>query len=132
MGSDFDMQPLNLVKPVQTTEWGNHSVMAMRPSVAVKVAQYIAQWAEIVVMLGMFLAFLLHAHEAAVLAMYSALDNRAAQLRMISSAAAASLPQSHVDVISELMTSQIRPAMKHRDKFVHWCWGFTDECQTPS
>jgi hypothetical protein len=121
------MQPLSLVKPVQFTEWGDRSAMSLRPEIAVKVAQCIAHWSEIETMLGIFLGFLLHANEDAILAMYAAVDNRAAQLRMISSAANAALPRDHADVISVLMTAFIRPAMKYRDKLAHWCWGYSDE-----
>ncbi len=128
MGSDFDMQPLNRVKYVYATDWGsNHKVMLTRPALAAKVAQCIAYWAEIEVSLGMFLAFLLHANEKAVLAIYTGLENRAAQLRMIESAASAILPQDHADIVSVVLNALVRPSMRYRDKLAHWCWGFTDE-----
>ena len=71
--------------------------MTLRAKVAVKVAQYIAEWSEIESLLGLFLALLLHANQKAVLAMYAGIENRAAQLRMIDSAAGAVLPPDHYD-----------------------------------
>jgi hypothetical protein len=121
------MQLLSRVKPNCTTDWGTTDVMVRRPQVAVKVAQYIGEWAETETLLGLFLAFLLHAHEDAVVAIYSGVENRASQLKMINSAAQSLLPQEHFDAISVLMTTDIKSAMKYRDKLAHWCWGLSDE-----
>lgn len=122
------MQPLSLVKYVEATDWGSsHLVMTKRPALAVKVAQSISYWAEIEAFLGMFLAFLLHSNEKAALAIYSGLENRSAQLRMIGSAATAVLPVEHADLVSVLLSGFVRPAMRYRDKLAHWCWGFTEE-----
>jgi hypothetical protein len=122
------MQPLSRVKPNWThTDWGSDQVMIRRPAVAVKVAQCIAEWAEIESLIGMFLAMLLHANQKAILAIYSALDNRAAQLRMINAAATTSLPSHHADLVSVSVKLDIRPAMKYRDKLAHWCWGHSDD-----
>lgn len=74
--SDFpDMQPLSHVKPDAETLWGQPNTMAKRPQLAVKVADCIAQWAEIEVFLGAFLAFILHTNERAAHAMYSGVEN---------------------------------------------------------
>ena len=125
---DFAMQPLNRVKYVYATEWGsNHKVMLKRPALGAKVAQCIAYWAEIEVSLGMFLAFLLHSNEKAILSIYTGLENRAAQLRMIESASSAVLPQDHADIVSVVLNAFVRPSMRYRDKLAHWCWGFSDE-----
>jgi hypothetical protein len=126
-GPDFDMQPLSRVKDIRFTNWGQSHAMILRPSISSKVAQYIAHWAEIETRLGMFLALLLHANEQAILAMYMGVENRAAQLRMINSAAEAVLPKEHNDVISIFLTTEITPAQKYRDKLAHWCWGYSDE-----
>ena len=126
-GPDFDMQPLSRVKNVRVTNWGQHSPMIMRPAISSKVAQYIAHWTEIETKLGMFLALLLHTNEQAILAMYIGIENRAAQLRMINSAAGAVLPTEHNDVISVFLTTEITPTQKYRDKLAHWCWGYSDE-----
>ena len=58
--ADFDMQRLSRVKLNCATNWGSNSVMTLRPKVAVKIAQYIAEWSEIESLLGLFLAVLLH------------------------------------------------------------------------
>lgn len=89
---------------------------------AAKVAQCISQFSEIE-----FLGLLLHANEKGVVAMCSGVENRAAQLRLIESAAQASVPPRHFEVLSALMSTVIRPAMRERDKLAHWAWGFSRE-----
>jgi hypothetical protein len=121
------MQPLSLIRPNVKTLWGNHSVMIKHPALAVKMAQYVADWAETETTLAAFVALLLHANEKAVAAIYVSLENRAAQLRMITAAAQSSLTVEQFDVISLLLNLEIKPAMKYRDKLAHWCWGYTDE-----
>jgi hypothetical protein len=103
--------------------------MLKRPNVGVRIAQYIAEWSEIESLLGLFLAMLLHANQKAVLAIYSGLENRSAQLRTITSAAQATLPQDHFDVVEVLMKIDIRPSMRYRDKLAHWCWGYSEQLQ---
>jgi hypothetical protein len=107
--------------------WGIRNAVAQRRTVGIKIAECISEWAEIETVLGLFLALLLHANEKAALAMYSAVENRAAQLRMISSAAESTLKPSHFDAISVLLSSAIRPCMKERDRLAHWCWGYSDQ-----
>jgi hypothetical protein len=126
LSADFDMQPLSRVKSDAITNWGDPP-MAVRPALAVKVAHCIAQWSEIEVLLGAFLALLLHANERAALAMYSGLENRSAQLRLILAAAEASLPDQHFRVISALLSALVRPAMRERDRLAHWMWGFSEQ-----
>jgi BarA-like signal transduction histidine kinase len=121
------MQPLDRVKPDAVSAWGDSTYVAKRPKVAAKIAECIAAWAEIETTLGVFLAFLLHTNANAVIAMYSSVENRSSQLRMIDSAAKAQLPAHHYDVFSVLMTVSVRPAMKERDKLAHWSWGYADE-----
>jgi hypothetical protein len=123
---DFDMQPLSKVKPDAVTNWGDPPMEA-RPQLAVKVAHCIARWAENEVLLGAFLAFLLHANEQAALAMYSGLENRSAQLRLVTAAAKSTLSADHFEIISTFMTTIVRPAMKERDRLAHWHWGYCDQ-----
>jgi len=99
----------------------------MRPKVAVTIAEYIAEWANIETMMGIFVALLLDTDAKAMLAMYSALNNRTAQLRMIEAAAESKLTPDHNDIMGALMHSFVRPAMKQRDKLAHWCWGYSTE-----
>jgi hypothetical protein len=124
---DFTMQPLSRVKRVEATSWGSDSVMLKRPAIAVRVAQYIAEWSEVESLLGLFLALVLHTNARSGVAMYSALDNRSAQIRIIKAAAKAGLPAEHYDVVDVFINVFIQPAMKYRDKLAHWCWGHTDE-----
>jgi hypothetical protein len=121
------MQPLSRVKPDAVTHWGDPTTMSRRPELAVKVARCIAQWSEIELHLGAFLGLLLHANQDAAVAMYSGLENRSAQLRMITSAAKASVPPEHFDVLSVLFSAIIRPAMRERDRLAHWSWGHADD-----
>ena len=121
------MQPLSHVKPNAVSQWGSHISISTRPEVAVKIAECIALWSQVETTLGVFLALLLHANEQAAAAMYSSVENRAAQLRMIDGSARSVLPQDHYDVISVLFSSKIRPAMKERDRLAHWCWGVSDD-----
>jgi hypothetical protein len=124
---DFAMQPLSRVRPNCATEWGSNSVMLLRPGVGARVAQYIAEYSEIESLLGLFLALLLHANQKAIMAIWSGIENRAAQSRVITSAAKAVLPQEHFDVISVLMTIDVTPCQKYRDRLAHWNWGYSDE-----
>jgi hypothetical protein len=101
--------------------------MSRRAELAAKVAQCISQWSEIEVQLGAFLGLLLHANQKAAVAMYSGVENRAAQLRLILSAAEASVPSEHFELLSALMSAVIRPAMRERDRLAHWVWGFSRE-----
>jgi hypothetical protein len=121
------MQSLARVNPNSVTHWGDTDCMGRRPTIAVKIAHCISRWAEIETYLGAFLAFILHADERAALAMYSSLENRKAQLRLISAAAEAMLEPTHSDIVSTLMTNIIRPVMKERDKLAHWTWGYSDD-----
>lgn len=126
--ADFVMQPLSRVKPGRVlSTWGGQIKLSTRPQVAAKVADCIASWSNIEQSLCFFLSMLLHASENAITAMLAATESRAAQLRMIEAAAMAEMPQNYYDSFSVMLTSQIRPAMKERDKLAHWCWGVSDE-----
>ncbi|MGE3993872.1 hypothetical protein [Pseudorhodoplanes sp.] len=123
----FDMQPISRVKPNAVTIWGVNDAMILRPKIAVKVAQYISQWSDIETLLGLFLAILLHAHEDAAVAIFHGIENRTAQLKMLSSAAEVSLPEDTFRAVSALITSLVRPSMKYRDKLAHWAWGLSED-----
>ena len=101
--------------------------MSKRPELAAKVAQCISQWSEVEIHLGAFLGLLLHANQKAAVAMYAGLENRSAQIRLITLAAEASLPLEHFDVISALIQKVIRPAMRERDRLAHWTWGYSQD-----
>ena len=124
---DFVMQPLSRVRPNAATEWGNSNTISLRPKIAIKIAECIAEYSEIETALGMFLGFLLHTNPNTALAMYGSLENRAAQFKMLDAAAKADLPENHYAAISALQTVHIKPAMRARDRLAHWCWGHSDE-----
>ncbi len=121
------MQPLFRVRKDPHVLFGQDDTMANRPKLASKVAECIAEWANIETMLGLFLGFLLHTKAKTALAMYMALENRAAQLRMLDSAAKAELQQHHYDIFTIVMEQFLRPLMKTRDKLAHWCWGHSPD-----
>jgi hypothetical protein len=70
---------------------------------------------------------LLHANERAILKIYFGFENRSMQLRMIETAAEATLPREHADAILCHLTVDIKSSMKFMDKLAHWVWGYTDE-----
>jgi hypothetical protein len=70
---------------------------------------------------------LLDADSKAGLAMFSAVENRNAQRRMIMAAAEAKLPADHLELLTALLSSAISPVMKERDKLAHWSWAHSPE-----
>jgi hypothetical protein len=120
-----DMQPLSRVNSRAPVIFGDATTMTKRPKVAAKIAECIAECAEIETMLGLFLAILLEANSKAALAIYSSVDNRAAQLRILNAAAEAVMEPDNFDLYSAVMNAAVRPAMKERDKLAHWCWGYS-------
>jgi hypothetical protein len=122
------MQPISRVRPWNATlRWGDSETMAKRPKLAVKVSQCISEWAEIETVLAIYFSTLLGAEPKAALAIYSALDNRAAQLRAVAAAAAEKLHPDDADLFEAVLQAALRPTMKERDKLAHWCWGTCDE-----
>jgi len=124
---DLDgMQPLSRIKPDARINWGIGS-RSKRPALASKIAQYIANWAEIDMNLGQMLGFILQSNERAALAIYSSLNNRSAQLRMVKAAAEAALSRHDADIILAIIRVDVNPTMKYRDKMAHWVWGYSDD-----
>jgi hypothetical protein len=121
------MQPLSRVKADANVSFGQDDTMAIRPMVAVKIAECIAEWANIETMLGMFVALLLDTDGKTILAMYTGLENRAAQMRMVEAAAKSKLPMHHYEIFAVVMRAFVRPSMKQRDRLAHWCWGHSPE-----
>src|SRR5947209_18804108 len=97
------MQPISHVVKPATLRWGDEDVMTSRPKVAIRIAQCIGEYAYIESTIGIFLAALLDTESKAVLAMYSALESRAAQGRMIMAAAASKLSPSDFDLLQAVM-----------------------------
>jgi hypothetical protein len=121
------MQPLSKVKSGAHFRFGADNTMATRPKVATQVAECICEWASTETMLALFLSFLLEASGQTTIAMYMALENRAAQIRMLNAAAKSTLPSDQFDIYEVLMSRFVTPGMKTRDKFAHWSWGLTDD-----
>lgn len=120
------MQPLSQFKgPKHHLNFGDDHTMERCPAVAIKVAECIMEWSNIESMLAIFAGLLLRTDGKTSLAIYAALENRSAQLRMLEAAVEAKLPLKQSDVFAVLMDRFLRPAMKTRDKFAHWCWGST-------
>jgi hypothetical protein len=117
------MQPLSLVRKNARVSFGQNDLMSSRPKVAIRIAECIAEWANIEATLAMFLGLLLEADGKTALAMYHSLENRAAQLRMLHAAFEARLSVEDYDIFFVLMEAFLRPHMRTRDKLAHWCWG---------
>lgn len=121
------MQPLSRVHRDAHVLFGHDNTMASRPQAAICVAECIAEWSNVEGMLGILLSFLLHAKAKTAMRMYTALENRAAQLRMLESAADFELGGDHRDLFHVLMEKYARPLMRTRDKLAHWSWGYSPE-----
>ena len=122
------MQILSRVRPNAHILFGHDNTMAKRPQAAICVAECISEWSNIEGMLGILLSFLLHAKAKTAMRMYMALENRAAQLRMLESAGdseLSELSEDHRDLFHVLMDKYIRPLMRTRDKLAHWSWGYS-------
>lgn len=123
------MQPLSRIKPSASVLWGDPNTMIApeRAKVSALIADCIAEWADTETMLGMLLGILLNTDSKAALAIYAAVDNRAAQRRIVLAAAEAKLSEDHFDLLSAVFNVGITPAMKERDKLAHWSWGYSPE-----
>jgi hypothetical protein len=127
---DLAMQPLSHVRPDAHVLFGHDNTMTSHPGAAVGVAECIAQWSNVEGMLGILLSFLLHAKAKTAMRMYMALENRAAQLRMLESAGdseLSELSENHRDLFHVLMNKYVRPLMRTRDKLAHWSWGYSPD-----
>lgn len=123
----LDMQPLSRVAPGAYNIWGDQTKMARRPKCAIKIAECIGEWTEIETCLGQLLGLVLHASPRAALDIFSSLENRSAQMRILSAAVECEVDQEKKDLFAVLMSLYIRPSMKERDRLAHWCWGHTEE-----
>ena len=123
------MQPLSRVKPNAMVAFNNPDTMSVRPQIAIIIAQCIADWSEAEHQLGMLLSFLLETDAGSIAAMYAAIDNRAAQLRMVEAAATHKLAPPHAEVLQAIILDVARPAMKQRDRFAHWGWGYSPDLE---
>lgn len=101
--------------------------MQQRPKLAVLVAEYITQWANLESMMAMSLAFILDSDKKAALAMYGTFDSRASQIRLLLAAAESKLELLHFRVLEAIHSVYIKPVMKERDRFAHWIWGYSPE-----
>jgi hypothetical protein len=124
---DFAMQPLSRVRSNAAIFFGINNAMSERPKVAVKIAECIAEWSDLETLLALFLSLMLNTETDTVLAMYSAIENRAAQLRMLEAAIAAKLPVGQSEVALAIILEFVRPAMKERDRLAHWVWGYSPD-----
>jgi hypothetical protein len=121
------MQPLARVVKRASMSWGAEDTISSRPKVAVKIAQCVAEWADIETILGVLLGVILDTEAKAALAMYASLENRAAQRRMLMAAAEANLSTDDYDLLEAIMKASVTPAMRQRDKLAHWSWGTCKE-----
>lgn len=121
------MQPLFQVRRGAKIALGMPETMLKRPHQAMKVARCISEFSNLETMLPVTLAFMLSADAETTFSMWSSLENRSAQLRLIDAAAESQLEDDYHDCWIVLSTKYIRAVMKERDKLAHWVWGYTDE-----
>lgn len=125
--ADFAMQLLSHVHPTARITLGLADTMPQRPILAAKVAQCISEFSNIETMLPVVLAFLLSADAETAIAMFGSLENRAAQLRLLNTAAEKILDEDHFDCWTVLLAKFIKPVMNERDRFAHWAWGYSPD-----
>jgi hypothetical protein len=99
--------------------------MAKQPAVAAKIAECISEFSNLETMLPVTLAFMLSADAQTTLAMWGALENRAAQMRMLDAAAKEVLDDDRYDCFTVLRHKFIKPCQSERDRFAHWSWGYS-------
>jgi hypothetical protein len=87
---------------------GRLDSMEQRPKLAIKIAQCIAEWAEVEPILTLYVSTLLEAEPKAALAIYSSLENRAAQLRAVGAAATEKLHPDDADLDEAVMLTTVR------------------------
>jgi hypothetical protein len=106
---------------------GTHDAMTTRPQIAIKIAECIAEWAEIETVLGMIVCMLQPNQAKTALAMYLSVESRAPQLRMLRAAVASVLSAEHAEVVNTILLAFVRPVMTERDRLAHWCWGYSPD-----
>jgi hypothetical protein len=123
--SDLAMNPISRVRPNAVIAFNDiTAAMTSRPALAVKIAECIAEYAEVEFELGSALGAMLKSELKIALAMYVE-NRRTTQLMMVRSAAKAALPAHHFKVFEAVMNKAVTPAMTERDRLVHWCWGYS-------
>jgi hypothetical protein len=122
----FAMNPLSRVRPNAVPIMGSARALEGRPEAATLVAACIGVWADIEYNIGLTLALSLGTDAKAALAMYTDVENRTAQFRMVESATRHRLPQHQLEVFTAIIRL-VRSAMKQRDRLAHWRWGYTIE-----
>lgn len=103
------------------------AAMASRPALTTKIAECIAEFAEVEFALGSALGALLKSEAKTALAMFVRASSRNAQMTMLRSAAEAALPSHHFRVFEAVINKSVSPAMADRDRLAHWCWGYSPD-----
>ena len=122
-----DMQPLSRVLPKVLARFGEPDTMQQRPKLAIKIAECVTQFASFESLMGVSISIMLHSDATVVHAMYAALENRSAQLRVLQACAKAKLNQDQASLMTYLISLYIKPLMRRRDRLAHWVWGVCDE-----
>jgi hypothetical protein len=125
------MNPLSRVRPKAVIAFNDiTAVFSPRPDLATKIAECIAECAEVEFSLGSALAALFRSDTKTIktaLAIFVDASSRNAQLAMLDAAAKAGLEPNHYEVFRAIMKEAVRPALKERDKLAHWCWGYSPD-----
>lgn len=122
------MNPISRVRPKAVIAFNDITkAMTSRPQLAVKIAECIAEYAEVEFTLGSTLGALLKSEAKTGLAMFVRANSRTAQKAMVSLAAEEVLEPDHLEIFSIIMRVAVNPAMEGRDKLAHWCWGYSPD-----
>jgi hypothetical protein len=119
------MQPLSRVHPTATAHFKQFD-LSIRPKIAEGIAQCITAWTEVELQMGHLLAILLETTASTAMSMYLSVDAASAQAAILTAAAESVMTEDEFEVFAALMTT-VRAAHKHRNKFAHWHWGYSDE-----
>jgi hypothetical protein len=120
-------QPLSKVRAKAYPVFG-HAAMWMRPQLAVHIAETIAAWAQVEVVLGRVLAVLLGSDASAALAMHATLNGFRARVDSLEAAARSKMPPEDFELFQVTLTA-IGKAADRRHEFAHWLWGFCSEVE---
>lgn len=102
--------------------------MLRYPNITAGIALCISTHSEIELDLGILLSALLRAETNATLAIYSSLENRAAQMRMLYAAIrTAKISVTKKDIAEAILRYFVKPVTKERDRMAHWCWGWSPD-----
>jgi hypothetical protein len=105
------IQPLSQVKSTASLHFYPPDIMTVRPTLAVFIAECIAEWAQIESILGVILAVILETEAQTGLAMYMSLTSLSNQMTVVSAAAKAKLTVADEELFSAVGFPPLLPLL---------------------